>query len=418
LFIFLVGILGALEAPAWQAIVPLLVPNQALSSASAANSVGINISRVIGPALAGFVILALGIAAPFWLDAISNLGVIAVIYWWRPPAKANTLPAERLLNAVRTGVRYARNNTHLRATLVQAAGFFLFASSYWALLPVLARSQLHGTPTLYGVLLGAIGAGGLAGASLLPRLKSSRGPNGMVAIGEVGTAVALVLFGLAHNALTAILACLIAGLSWILVLATLNVSAQVALPEWVRGRGLAAYVTVFFGTMSVGSLIWGFIAERVGLPSTQFIAAAGVLIAIAVTRSSKLQTGLETDLTPSMHWPVPVLAKPVKDDAGPVLVTVEYLVASEMRDAFLAVLGRVARERKRDGAYAWNIYEDTAFPERVLETFLVDSWVEHLRQHQRVTNADRVVEEHVRKLVRDEPRITHYISARRTAGAE
>lgn len=126
LFIFLVGILSALETPAWQAIVPLLVPKQALSSASAANSVGINISRVVGPALAGIVILAFGIAAPFWLDAVSNLGVIAVIYWWCPPAKAaRTLPAERLLNAVRTGVRYARNNPYLRATLVQAAGFFL-----------------------------------------------------------------------------------------------------------------------------------------------------------------------------------------------------------------------------------------------------------------------------------------------------
>jgi MFS family permease len=160
LFLFLIGILGALETPAWQAIVPMLVPTQALSSAVAVNSLGVNISRVIGPALAGIVILGYGIAAPFWLDALSNLGVIAVILWWRPPVKAvRTLPAERLGSAIRTGVRYARNNAHLRATLVRAAGFFLFASAYWALLPILARSQLHGGPTLYGILLGAIGAG-------------------------------------------------------------------------------------------------------------------------------------------------------------------------------------------------------------------------------------------------------------------
>jgi MFS family permease len=412
LFIFLVGILGALEAPAWQAIVPLLVPKKALSSASAANSVGINISRVIGPALAGIVILSFGIAAPFWLDAFSNLGVVAVIYWWCPPAKApQTLPAERLLNSVRTGVRYARNNPHLRATLVQAAGFFLFASAYWALLPVLARSQLHGNPTLYGALLGAIGAGAVAGAFLLPRLKARWGPSGMVILGELGTATALILFGLAHDALTAILACLIAGLSWIAVLATLNVSAQVALPEWVRGRGLAAYVTVFFGTMTVGSVLWGFIADRLGLPAAHFIAGAGAVLAIWVTRRSKLQTGPEADLTPSAHWPAPVLARAVEDDAGPVLVTIEYRVAAEAREAFFAALKRVGRERKRDGAYAWGLYEDTAHPERVLETFLVDSWLEHLRQHQRVTNADRAVEERVRKLVREEPRITHYIAA-------
>ena len=412
LFIFLVGILGALEAPAWQAIVPQLVPKEAISSASAANSVGINISRVIGPALAGIVILGFGIAAPFWLDAFSNLGVIAVIFWWCPPTKPpQTLPAERLLNSVRTGVRYARNNPHLRATLVQAAGFFLFASAYWALLPVLARSQLHGNPTLYGALLGAVGAGAIAGAFLLPRLKARWGPNGMVVLGELGTAVALVLLGLAEDAPTAIVACLIAGLSWIVVLATLNVSAQVALPEWVRGRGLAAYVTVFFGTMTIGSVLWGFIADRLGLPAAHFIAGAGAVLAVWVTRRSKLQTGPEADLTPSAHWPPPVLARAVEDDAGPVLVTIEYQVAAESRPAFLAAIRRIGSERKRDGAYAWGLYEDTAHPEKVLETFLVDSWLEHLRQHQRVTNADRAVEEHLRKLVREEPRITHYIAA-------
>ena len=411
LFIFLVGILGALETPAWQAIVPQLVPKPALSSASAANSVGVNISRVIGPALAGMVILALGIAAPFWLDAVSNLGVIAVIFWWRPPAKpTQALPAERMLNAIRTGVRYARNNAPLRATLVQAAGFFLFASAYWALLPVLARGQLHGGPTLYGVLLGAIGAGAVAGAFLLPKLRARSGANGMVVLGELGTAFALILFGLAQQPLTAVLAALIAGISWIAVLATLNVSAQLALPEWVRGRGLAVYVTVFFGTMSLGSAVWGLIADRIGLPPAHFIAGAGVVLAIWLTRRWKLQTGPEADLAPSMHWPEPLLAGPVEDDAGPVLVTVEYHVAAEKRDAFLGAMRRVARERKRDGAYSWGLYEDTAHADRVVETFLVDSWLEHRRQHQRVTNADRVVEEHVRKLVREEPRVTHYIA--------
>jgi len=185
----------------------------------------------------------------------------------------------------------------------------------------------------------------------------------------------------------------------------------VALPEWVRGRGLAAYVTVFFGTMSLGSMVWGFVADRVGLPSARFIAGAGAVLAIWVTRQSKLQTGPEADLTPSMHWPTPVLAIAVEDDAGPVLVTLEYRVAAEMREAFFAAVRRLGRQRKRDGAYAWGLYEDAAHPEKVLETFLVDSWLEHLRQHQRVTNADRVVEEHVRKLVREEPRITHYIAA-------
>lgn len=413
LFTFLVGILAALETPAWQAIVPLLVPQPALASAIAVNSVGVNISRVIGPALTGAVILALGIAAPFWLDAVSNLGVIAVIFGWCPPAKpAHTLPAEHLTAAIRTGVRYARNNHTLRATLARAMGFFLFASAYWALLPVVARSQLGGGPTLYGALLGAIGAGAVGGAFLLPRVKGKSGADGVVSLGEAGTAAALVLFGLAHEAWVAALACLIAGVSWIAVLASLNTSAQVALPDWVRGRGLAAYVTVFFGTMTVGSALWGFIAERYGLPAAHYIAAAGALLALFLTRRFRLRSGPEGDLTPSMHWPEPVLAGAVAEDAGPVLVTVEYHVSPQNRAAFLAALAHLARERRRDGAYAWDVFQDAAHPERILETFRVDSWLEHLRQHRRVTKADRMVEDHVRRLTRETPRVTHYIAAK------
>src|SRR6202050_350341 len=387
LFTFLVGILGALETPAWQAIVPMLVPPQALPSAIASNSVGVNISRVIGPALAGFIILSFGIAAPFWLDAVSNIGVIAVILWWRAPVRAaHALPAEHLTGAMRAGLRYARNNRALRATLVRAVGFFLFASAYWALLPVLARGQLHGGPTLYGVLLGAIGAGAVAGAFLLPRVKGRFGADGLVILGEAGTAVALLLFGLAEQPALGVLACLIAGFSWIAVLASLSVSAQVSLPEWVRGRGLAAYVTVFFGSMTLGSALWGFVAERAGLASTHYLAAAGALAALFLTRRWKLHTGAEADLTPSMHWPEPVLTGEIREDTGRVLVTVAYQGTPHNRAAFLAALAKVARERRRDGAFSWRVFQDAADPQRMIETFLVDSWLAQLRQHQSVTH--------------------------------
>jgi MFS family permease len=412
LFTFLAGILAALETPAWQSIVTLLVPPPALSSAVAVNSIGINISRVIGPALAGAIILAFGIAAPFWLDAVSNLGVIAVIFGWCPPANpARALPAEHLTSALRIGLRYVRYNRQLRATLARAVGFFLFASAYWALLPVLAHNQLRGGPTLYGVLLGAIGAGAVGGAFILPKIKGKSGADGVVMLGEAGTALALLLFGLAQQAWVAVLACLIAGICWIAVLASLNVSAQMTLPEWVRGRGLATYVTVFFGTMTVGSALWGLVADRLGLPLAHDLAAAGALLALFLTRRWRLHSAPAADLTPSMHWPEPVLAEAVEADAGPVLVTVEYHVSPENRAALLAALARLARQRRRDGAYRWDVFQDTAHPERILETFLLDSWLEHLRQHQRVTRGDRIVEEQVRRLAREVPRVTHYIAA-------
>jgi MFS family permease len=411
-FLFLIAAIGALETPAWQAIVPQLVPAASLSSAIATNSVGVNISRVLGPALAGLIILSFGIAAPFWLDAFSNVGVIAVILWWRPgPRAAHALPPEHLRGAIRAGLRYARNNRVLRATLARAVGFFLFASAYWALLPLLTRTQLHGGPSLYGLLLGVIGAGAVGGAFILPQLKARTSADAMVMLGEAGTALALLLFGLAHAPALAVLACLLAGVSWIVVLATLNVSAQTALPEWVRGRGLAAYVAVFFGTMSLGSLLWGYLAERTALAPAHYCAAAGALLALVASRRWHLHSGPEADLTPSAHWPAPVLATAADDDAGPVMVTIEYHVEPARRAEFLAELVYVGHERRRDGAYDWGIFQDAAQPERLLEIFFVDSWLEHLRQHQRVTKSDQVAEDRLRGLVRGDVQITHYLSA-------
>ena len=414
IFIFVLGVLAALETPAWQAIVPLLVPESALSSAIAVNSVGVNISRVLGPAITGGIMAGLGIAAPFWLDAFSNAGVIGVIFRWRPPpqAAARTLPAESLTNSIRTGVRYARYNRSLRATLVRAVGFFLFASAYWALLPLVTRTQLQGGAALYGTLLAAIGAGAVGGAFALPRLHARLGSDGVVVLGEAGTAAALVLFGLAHQPWVAVVACLLAGTSWIAALAILNVSAQTVLPDWVRGRGLAVYVTVFFGTLTVGSALWGLAAEHLGLGPAHYLAAGGALIALWATRRWKLRSGLAVDLTPSMHWPPPVLAAGLDKEAGPVLVTVEYHVAPENREAFLAALVPLASQRQRNGAYDWNVFQDTSQPERMIETFLSDSWLDHLREHGRVTRADRAVEEQVKRLAREPPRITHYIAVR------
>lgn len=418
LFTFLLGVGAALMAPAWQSIVPLLVPKDDLPAAVANNGVGVNISRAIGPALGGAIIGIAGIAAPFWLNALSNLAAIGALVWWRPPASASSsLPAERLYGAMIVGLRHACFNPHLRATLVRAFSFFFFASAYWALLPLVVRNQIAGSPSLYGVLLGLIGAGAIAGALILPWMKRTFGPDKLVALGTVGTAATLVLLGLARSPAPAFIACLIAGLSWIAVLATLNISAQISLPDWVRGRGLAMFVTVFFGAMTAGSALWGQVAGMLSLPAAHFIAAAGALIAIALSWHWKLQTGAALDLTPSMHWPEPVLTASTEVDRGPVLITVEYRIAPQHRGAFLSAVQLLSHERQRDGAYAWDIYEDSAEAGRFLETFLVGSWLEHLRQHQRVTNADRVLQDRIREFGGEvEPKVTHFIAASQGTG--
>ena len=410
-FIFLAGVVSALMAPAWQAIIPQLVGGKDLAPAIGLISTNSNISRAIGPALAGVIIAYWGMAAPFWTNALCNVACVAAIFWWRPPpARTSHLPPERFGAAIAVGLRHARYNPHLSATLIRAIAFFLFASAYWALLPLVVRYQLAGGPQLYGLLLGAIGLGAVAGALALPRLKLLLGADRVVTFGSVATALALLLFGLAQGPLTAFAASLLAGLSWIAVLATLNVSAQIALPEWVRGRGLAAFVSVMFGATTAGSLLWGEVAAVGGLAAAHFLAAAGALAALPLVRRWKVHSANGLDLSPSMHWPSPVLSRDVPDDRGPVLVTIEYRISTRDEDAFLDAIRRVSAERKRDGAYHWGVFEDAAQPGRWMETFLVDSWLEHMRQHERATNADRILEEAVLSFQTEgAPKVTHYL---------
>jgi MFS family permease len=412
-FTFIVTVASAVTAPAWQAVVPQLVPKSEMPAAIAANSVGINVSRALGPALGGVMAATLGIAAPFWFNGISNVGVIAALIRWREPKRSGPLlPPETFGRAIRTGLRHAHYNTYLRATLIRTVGFFVFASAYWGLLPLVARSQIAGSPALYGLLLAVIGAAAVGGAFLLRPLRTKLGADRLLAAATIATAAATALFGLAHNAATALAASLLAGASWIAGVSSLNVSAQVALPEWVRGRGLAMYVTIMFGSLSLGTAIWGETASVAGLPAALYAAAAGALIAIPLTWRWKLQTGAAVDLTPSMHWPEPITTREVEPDRGPVLVTVEYRIEPKHREQFLRAMSLYARLLRRDGAYDFGIFEDPAHEGRFVETFMTDSWLDHMRLHHRLTNADRKVEETVRSFQIDgEPKATHLILA-------
>jgi MFS family permease len=252
---------------------------------------------------------------------------------------------------------------------------------------------LGGSAGFYGLLLGAVGMGAILGAVLLPQLRARLDSDALVLLASLIAAVVMGALAAGPPQWLALALLLVLGAGWIIALTTLNGVAQAILPNWVRGRGLAVYLMVFNGAMAAGSLLWGLTAQRIGVAAALGTAAAALaIIALAVHRL-KLPVG-EADLQPSNHWPEPLVQQSdaPAHERGPVMVQIEYRVRQQDRPAFIAAMQRVSVARRRDGAYAWGITEDTAAPECLMEWFLVESWAEHLRQHRRVSHADAGVQ--------------------------
>lgn len=408
---FLGGIGAALMGPTWQAIVPELVQKKDLKSAVALNSLGINIARAVGPALGGLILASMGAAFTYGVDVVSYLFVVAALLWWPRPKTGQDALSERFAGAFRAGLRYARASRELHVVLLRAFLFFALASSVWALLPLVARQLLGGGAGFYGILLGAVGLGAISGAVVMPRLRARLDADGVLLLAALATAAVMAFLSVAPPQWAAVAALLVLGMAWITALTTLNGVAQAILPNWVRGRSLAVYLTAFNGAMTLGSLSWGAVAQWTSVPFTLLAGAAGLALVGLAAHRIKLPAG-EADLMPSNHWPEPLTATPVENDRGPVLIQIEYRIAAPDRADFLKVLARLSAERRRDGAYAWGIAEDTADPGLMLEWFQVESWAEHLRQHRRVSGADADIQEDVLRFHQGEQRpvVRHFLA--------
>ncbi len=408
----------ALAAPAWQAILPGIVPRAQLPAAVALGSMSINAARAVGPALGGLVVSAAGPAAAFSLNALSVAGILWVLTRWRRERAHNDLPAERFLGALRTGFRYVRHAPRLRAVAVRAGAFTVAGSAVWALLPLFARQELGLGAGSYGGLLAVFGAGAVTGATQLHRLRRRFETDKLVRVATLMFAAALGGLAASPGPAWALLAMALGGVAWLLLLSSFNVAAQTVLPDWVRARALSGYLLVFFGSLALGSLGWGFAAGFLGLRRTFAVAAVAAAASVLLSGRFRLRGGEDLNLAPSRHWPTPGTATAIEGNQGPVMITVEYRVDPESRAEFRQAMERVRRARQRDGAYFWDLFFDIDDPERCLEVYLADSWLEHLRQHERVTEEDRASEARARRLV-DGGRpvaVRHLVSVKRTNG--
>lgn len=412
---FLIGIGTALNAPAFQALTPDLVPKEEVPSAIALNSMSMNMARAVGPAIGGVLVAAAGPGAAFVLNAVTYTGVIAVLALWRKPAEETALPAERLFGAMRVGVRYVRHSPPFRAVLVRASAFVLGGSGLWALLPVVVRSDPSRGPVEYGILLGCLGAGAVGGALLLPVFTRRLSADRLVDAGTVVFAAASVVIALVPEFWLWCVVLVPAGTAWLTALTRLNAAAQAVLPRWVRARALSVFLVVFFGGIAAGSALWGGVANAIGGELSLLASAVATALGVLAGLRFRLHQPAGVDLSPSRHWPEPHTGHDFDGGRGPVLVTIEYRVRPDDVPAFLNALQPLRLARLRGGAVRWDVFEDAADADRFVETFLVESWVEHLRQHERVTEADKKVQEYVNSFHQGDapPVVAHLVSARR-----
>jgi MFS family permease len=401
----------AFETPTWRAVLPEVVSKEDLPAASALNGIEFNFARAIGPGLAGLVIAAAGVGSAFLLNAVSFAGVLLVIARWKRVVHKRTSPPETLMGATVAAIRYVHYSPAIRTLLARSGLVMFFASGLLALLPSLARI-VRNSPTAYGLLLGCFGFGAVLGALVMQRARAHWSSEavvaGGVAIFGVSTLAASTLRSL--PALSALM--IIAGAGWIVFLSLVSVLVLNHTPDWVRARVLAVSTLAFQGAIAAGSATWGAVASRLGVGTALLYAGAGTVAMTGLALFLRLPD-TTVDLTSWNHWRLPVVKYSTEtpdDDFGPVLVTVEYQVAPEQVEEFLKAVRQYRRIRRRDGARRWGIFHDMENGHRYVETFIVASWAEHLRQHERFTKADRETEERVQRYVISEPKVRHLVS--------
>jgi MFS family permease len=385
------GIGLAMRWPVFSALIPELVPKHHLPSAMALNAVAMNASRIIGPLVAGAIIASLGSAWVFVLNAAMSIVSGFVLIRWKRKHQENPLGRERLPSAMRVGLQFVKESPRMHAVLARTVAFFLQSTAVMALLPLTAQ-RLHGPAAdgsganTFTLLLASMGAGAIVGALFLPRLRQAFAKERLVLLGTAVQGVATLIVALAPSVYVAVPAMMLAGTALISTANTLGVSAQMALPNWVRARGMSVYQMSIMGGTAVGAALWGQVASLSSVQASLMLAAAFGLASMVAVQRLVRDRQIEEDLSPSKAFKRPEVDVP--PEAGRVVVTIEYLIDPDRAGEFRALMQDSRRSRMRQGALSWHLLHSMSHPERYVEQITDESWTEHLRRFDRVTAAD------------------------------
>ena len=388
LLTFLNGFGLAMRWPVFAAIVPQVVSKEHLPQSLALNGIAMNLSRVVGPALAGGLLAAYSPAAVFVLNALLAGVAFVLILRWKNEPRTSALPGERFWGAMRAGINFTLQSHRLRVVMLRIALFFLQATALMSLLPLVAR-QLHGGgPGTFTVMLSSIGIGAIVAALRFPHWRQRFSRNQFVTVGTLvhaGVTAAVVLL---PEVWLAVPAMVVVGMAWISVANSLTVAAQQAMPDWVRARGMSIYQMALMGGSALGSLLWGQVASLTDVRTAVLAAAAAGLLLLLLTRRLSVEWLADIDFSPAQTGVQQAAAFEIGPDEGPVMVTLEYQIDPAQAAEFAAVMARTRRARLRQGALSWGLFRDTAVPGRYIEYFVDENWVEHQRRLERFTAFD------------------------------
>lgn len=387
------GIGLAMRWPVFAAIVPQVVDRPQLSAALALNGISMNLSRVIGPIAAGALISLVSPAAVFVLNAVLAAGAMALILRWRTAPETSPLPGERFVGAMRVGLAFAMQSPRLKVVLLRIFVFFAQAYGLVALLPLVARGLHGGGPATFTVMLSCVGAGAIVAALYFPTLRARFSRDEFVRYGTLIHAVFSVLIVLVPEVWVALPAMVIVGMAWISVANSLTLSAQMALPDWVRARGMSIYQTALMGGSAAGALLWGQVADWTSVRLAVIAAAVFGIAALLLTQRLRIEHGEEIDFSPAATRTLPEPAIPIAPQEGPVMVTLEYRIDPARAAEFVAVMQQTRQARLRQGALSWGLFKDSAEAGRYIEYFVDENWVEHQRRLERFSASDAALRE-------------------------
>jgi MFS family permease len=425
-FTFLLNAGSAMNNPAWQAIVPELVPRDLIPDTVSLNAASNNLARAVGPALGGLMVAAFanvhqGAGSVFALNSLSFAGVIWVLVnWKRTPLFKSALPSERIAGSIRGGLRYVRYSPMLQASLIRAFTYCFFVSAIWSLLAVVAKRDLKQGALGYGILNGSLGVGAVIAATQLPKIRRRFSADTILLAATLYQAFTLAILALVPLPWVIIPVLVVSGSAWTSTMSSINTSVQLAVPPWITARALGTYLMTFQGGMALGAVLWGSVAEHFHTPIALGAAAIGLLVTLPLVHRFRILQGPQLDFSPyQFKRPAPELvgigetgeADPTE---GPVRISIEYRIPIECYAEFTHAIHELKGVRLRDGAVRWGIYRDANDPTHLNETFIMESWIDYLRSRERMTSADAAIRDRVYALHRGDmaPRITHQIYAR------